>query len=229
VGARGPRGGVALLGIAIVAAVAGCSSAPGAPPSKLVDGSRAEAPAIHLDAPDPQVLTKVASIDASDAAVGTAAGACLRATRPHEATSPLVVRTGVSGLSATFRTAAGRALVACDGSHAIPTRSGPWCGRAVGRLEGGRLLDPRLELAGCTTPGGGRIAFAWFTPGRDATYVAVRQTGYTEVYPVVGKMPVRVTTGAVVDDRSGARFEISEHAASGAVLRSSTLEARVAG
>jgi hypothetical protein len=229
VDSRRTCGAVALVGVAVVVAMAGCSSGTDRPPGRLVDGTTSKAPSVRLDAPNPQILTAVASIEAKEALAGTAAGECLRAAREHPASDPVVVRTGVAGISATFTTASGRALVACDGDHALRAENTSWCGRAYGRLARGRLLDPRLDLAGCRTSAGDTIAFAWFTPGRDTAYVAVQQKGYTEVYPVARRLPVRVTTDHIAPDRSGATFEMSEHGPSGALLRSSTLEARVAG
>jgi hypothetical protein len=220
---------VALVGVAVVAGMAGCRSDSARPPAELVDGTKSEAPPVHLDAPTPQILTDVASIGAKDAPAGTAARRCLQAAREHEPIGPVVVRIGVSGISVTYRTASGRALVACDASHAVRADGKAWCGRAYGRLEQGQLLDPRLDLAGCSTATGDTIAFAWFTPGRDTAYVAVRLDGYTEVYPVAGRLPIRLTTDEIAPDHSGATFEVSEHAPSGALLRSSTLETRVAG
>ena len=215
--------------LGLVWLAAGCSSESEKPPSQLVDGTKVAEPAVRVDAPRPQILTRVASTSVNRATLGTPAGECLRAAREHAAKGPIVVRIGVSGLSVTFRTDSRRTLVACDGSHAIGTHERSWCGRAYGRLEMARLLDPRLDLAGCQTSAGDTIAFAWFEPGRDAAYLGVRQDGYTEIYPVAGRLPVRVTTRAVAPDRSGATFEISEHSATGLLLRSSTLEARVAG
>jgi hypothetical protein len=208
--------------------MAGCSAESDRPPAQLVDGTKSQAPLVPLDAPTPQILTNVASIEAKEASAGTPAGECLRAAREHSAIGPVVVRTGASGISVTFRTASGRELVACDGNHAVGA-DGSWCGRAHGRLQGGRLLDPRLDVAGCRTSTGDTVAFAWFTPGRETAYVAVRLNGYTEVYPIAGHLPVRLTTDEIAPDRSGATFEISEHATSGALLRTSTLETRVAG
>jgi len=209
--------------------MAGCSSESDHPPVQLVDGTRPKTPPVRLDAPTPQILTRVMSIDAQEAAPATAAGECLRSAREHEALGPVVVRAGVAGISVTFRTVSGRALVACDSDHAVTADDSSWCGRAYGRLEGARLVDPRLDLAGCERASGATIAFAWFTPDIDTAYLAVRHEGYTEVYPAARHLPVRVTTDDIAPDRSGATFEISEHAASGALLRSSTLEARVAG
>jgi len=223
------RRAVALVGVAVVVGFAACSSESDRPPAQLVDGTKSKAPRVHLEAPSPQILTDVVAIEATEAPAGTAAGKCLRAAREHDAQGPVVVRTGAAGVSVTFRTASGRALVACDASRAVRAEDRSWCGRAYGRLERGHLLDPRLDVAGCRTSTGDTIAFAWFTPRPDAAYVAVRQKGYTEVYPVARRLPVRVTTGDIAPDHSGATFEISEHAASGALLRRSTLEARVAG
>jgi hypothetical protein len=229
VDSRRTGGAVALVGVAVVVAMAGCSSESHRPPAQLVDGTTSKAPSVRLDAPNPQILTAVASIETKEALAGTAAGECLRAAREHQASGPVVVRTGAAGISATFTTASGRALVACDGDHALRADDRSWCGRAYGRPDRRRLLDPRLDLAGCRTSAGDTIAFAWFTPGRDTAYIAVQQKGYTEVYPVAGRLPVRVTTDRIAPDRSGATFEMSEHGPSGALLRSSTLEARVAG
>ena len=136
---------------------------------------------------------------------------------------PLVVRIGVRGMSVTFPTAAGRALVACDGGRA------EWCGRAYGRLEHGRLHDPRLDLA-CMTAAGDPLAFGWFEPGRGTAYVAVRQPGYVEAYRVAGAVPVRISTTTGISARnSSATFDVSEHSRRGALLRRSTFVARVAG
>jgi hypothetical protein len=64
----------------------------------------------------------------------------------------------------------------------------------------------------------------------DARYVAVRQLGYTEVYPVRGRVPVRIASTTGVDlESSRASFEISEHDARGQLLRAYELEASVAG
>lgn len=218
-----------LLALAAIASATGCWSRSDGPPTRLVDGTPASAPSVRLDAPTPQILTGVTSTTAKRLPDGTPSGECLRAAREHGATAPVVVRTGVTGLSATYRTASGRALVGCDATHAATVHDAAWCGRAYGRLERGRLLDPRLDLAGCSTPMGDTVAFAWIAPGARTAYVAVRQDGYTEVYATAGGLPVRVTTNAVSVDRSSATFDVSEHSSTGALVRSSLLEVRVAG
>ena len=132
-------------------------------------------------------------------------------------------------MSVSFRTSSGHALFACDASASTAVGRTAFCGNAYGRLEHGRLRDPRLDLAACRTAGGDSVGFAWVEPRPDAAYVAVRQKGFMEVYPVRRATPVRVTTLDVDPDASGATFELSEHARDGTLLRTSTLQARVAG
>lgn len=217
---------IVLLVPLLVVAAGGCTGE-SHPPGELVDGTRAEAPAVPLAAPTPQVLTKASVVSTQNAGVGTAAGRCLAALREHTPSGSAVVRIGTSGVSVTVRTASGRALVACDGTD--PTGVS-WCGRAYGRLERGRLHDPRLDLVGCASPAGNPVAFAWFEAGRDTSYVAVRQRGFVEVYPAAGGVPIRIsTTTGISPEDSSAAFEVSEHDRGGALLRSSTFETRVAG
>jgi len=210
------------LVVALVAGVDACSSERH-PPAELVDGSRATPPSVSLDAPTPQILTKVSVVEPLLRRAGPAGGRCLAAARDHAPSGPLVVRIGVSGMSVTFPTASGRALVACDGGRA------EWCGRAYGRLEHGGLHDPRLDLA-CVTAAGARLAFAWFEPGRATAFLAVRQQGYVEAYRGAGAVPVRIsTTSGISATNSSATFDVSEHGPRGALLRRSTFVARVAG
>jgi hypothetical protein len=216
---------IAFLVELVVVAAGGCTGG-SHPPGQLIDGTRAEAPAVPLEAATPQILTKAAIVSTRHAHEGSAAERCLAALRDHRPSGPAVVRTGATGTSVTFRTASGRALVACDGTEAT---GASWCGHAYGRLERGRLLDPRLDLA-CVTTSGDPVAFAWFEPGPRASYVAVRQPGYVEVYRVAGGAPVRIsTTTDISSEESSATFEVSEHDRGGALLRSSTFETRVAG
>ena len=134
------------LVVALVAGVGACASERH-PPAELVDGSLATPPPVSLDAPTPQILTKVSVVQPLRRRAGTAAGRCLAAARDHVPSGQLVVRIGVTGMSVTFLTASGMALVACDGGRA------EWCGRAYGRLGHGGLHDPRLDL-GCATTAG---------------------------------------------------------------------------
>jgi hypothetical protein len=215
-------GMVAWFLVALVAGIGACSGERH-PPAELVDGSRATPPSVPLDAPTPQILTKVSVVEPRRQPAGTAAGRCLAAARDHAPSGRLVLRIGASGMSVTFPTAAGRALVACDGGRA------EWCGRAYGRLEHGRLHDPRLDLA-CVSEAGAPLAFAWFEPGRGTAYVAVRRPGYVEAYRVAGAAAVRIsTTSGISATNWSATFDVSEHGPRGALLRRSTFVARIAG
>ena len=60
----GARGIGTLVGIVVVAIAGGCSR-DGSPPTRLVDGSRAGAPTVELDAPKPQIVTKASAVLAS--------------------------------------------------------------------------------------------------------------------------------------------------------------------
>lgn len=225
----GARGIGTLVGIVAVGIAGGCSR-DGGPPTRLVDGSRAGAPPVEFDAPKPQIVTKASAVLASRLRPGSPAQRCVAMSHPHSASGAVVVRVGTTGLSVTFRAASGRALVGCDDTASRASVAPPFCGRAYGRLEAGRLPDPRLDLAGCATATGDTVAFAWFEPGPRTSFVAVRQHGYVEIYRVVGRVPVRISTTANIStEESRATFEVSEHDASGALLRTTTLEARAAG
>jgi hypothetical protein len=220
-----------LLGIGLFASVAmaGCTGRD-SPPRVLVDGTPTAEPAVRLQAPTPQIQTKVAVVDYHSAKPGTQAAQCLATVHDHVSKGHVVERIGVNGASVTLRTSSTRGLIACDRSAGHRAGESRWCGRAFGRVAHGRLRDPRLDLASCLTVDGGPIAFAWFEPGRDTAYVAVRQHGYVEVYRVAGGLPLRLTTASGIDlETSSARFEVSEHDGGGTLLRSSVLDARVAG
>jgi hypothetical protein len=199
-------------------------------PARLVDGSPTKRPSVALEGVgSPQVETRASAVGLR-AAVPESVARCLAATRDHPPRPPVVARIGVDGASVTYRTASGRDLVACDGTAVRVRPSRPWCGRALGRMHAGRLLDPRLDLAACSTASGDIVAFVWVEPARRARYVAVDRHGFVEVYPVVGRLPVRIATTSDLDlDSSSASFPISEHDADGRLLRSYTLRARVAG
>jgi hypothetical protein len=142
----------------------------------------------------------------------------------------VVARVGVNGESITFRSSSGHTLIACDRAAAVSEGRDVWCGIAAGRLEHGRLQDPRLDLAGCRNAAADPVAFAWVEPGRAAHYVTVAQPGFTEVYRVASGVPVRVTTTSGIDQEgSRASFRITEHDGDGRLLRAYTLDARVAG
>jgi hypothetical protein len=222
-----------LVAVATLVAIAAVACAGDEkPPTRLIDGTQAERPsAITFEgiAKD-QIATRVKFVDARRVAPTTRAAQCLRRARDHAAVGPVVARVGVNGESVTFRSSSGHSLIACDRAAAVNEGRDVWCGIAVGRLEHGRLQDPRLDLAGCRTAAADPVAFVWVEPGRTARYVTVGQPGFTEVYRVTSGLPVRVTTTSGIDeDGSRASFLITEHDGDGRLLREYMLDARVAG
>jgi hypothetical protein len=220
--------GVVLAALAAAVQI-GCLGGDG-PPSELVDGSAARAPSVALDGVSSrQVETKAAALDLRAAATGPVSR-CLATTREHVPRSPIVRRVGVAGASVTYRTSSGRDLVACDGTDLGADHDLTWCSVALGRMRGERLLDPRLDLASCTTESDVPVAFAWVEPEPGTRYVAVDDGGFVEVYRVVAGLPVRVAITSGIDlDTSSASFDVSEHDDGGRSLRSYTLHTRVAG
>jgi hypothetical protein len=218
---------VALVALAAVAQVA-CLGGGG--PIRLVDGSLARASSIALDGVGSrQIATRATAVDHPDTTTGPVAR-CIATMREHAPRAPVIWRVGVDGASVTLATASGREIAACDGTALSTGHDPTWCGVALGRLREGRLRDPRLDLAACSTPSADPIAFAWVSPGPRARYVAVGGDGFVEVYLVVAGLPVRVASTSGIDvDTSSASFEISEHDARGGLLRSYTLLASVAG
>jgi hypothetical protein len=177
-----------------------------------------------------QIATRVTAAAPRNVVANSIVARCLDTEGEYTPLGPVVSRVGVDGASVTFRAASGRILVACDGGTPGTTASRPWCGLAVGRLHRERLLDPRLDLAGCVTASGDPVAFAWIEPSPRARYVTLHRNRFVEAYPVLGNLPVRVATTAGVDpERSSVTFEISEHDRDGDAIREYTLEAHVAG
>ena len=166
-----------------LAAVSGCAAAAlttcggsEGPPRSLLDGSPALAPPVTLEGVHgPAIEADAVVIPRHRVTPGSAEAACLRGAdavdRGH-----LVVRVGTRARSVTFRAAARRALIACDGASPGREDGGSWCGRAFGLLRGGRLQDPRLDLA-CAGADERPIAFAWVEPSQRTTYVAVEERG----------------------------------------------------
>jgi hypothetical protein len=134
----------------------------------------------------------------------------------------VIERIGASGSSVTLVGLSARAAYACDAVDST------WCGRAFGRIDAGRLRDPRLSVT-CRDTGGEPVAFAWVQPSPAAAYVVVDGPGFAEVYRTAGSVPVRATTLDVDPVASGATVAISEHARDGRRLREYELEAQVAG
>ena len=206
-------------------ALAGCG---GDGPPQLVDGSQAGELPAELAELDDAVMTRLAvkSETEFDEEELRACGVLFDGERM------VVERVGVRGSSLTLPS--GRLLYGCDGipdpSTAVdPDRpyGGIWCGGANGRLDDGKLNDPRLDL--CANTDGELTAFVWVEPQRNAKWVVVSDAGSREVYEVAESLPVRVTTAEHIDPAGSASFNIEEYAAHGSKLREYTLDAQVAG
>jgi hypothetical protein len=217
-----------LLLVVVGANSTGCAAGDRVP-SRLADGTEAAPPPVELESVSAPVLTSVRVISGA-VEPGSPAAACLRARRPARADPPLVVRVGVATSTVTYRDTSGRWLQGCDKAADPDAQEKAWCGGAAGRLYGGHLRDPRLNIAACTTPEGDPVGFAWVEPSESSRYLVVEQPGYAEVYEVAGDLPIRVTTTRGVRfEGASATFQILEHDAEGRLVRRYTLEAAVAG
>jgi hypothetical protein len=214
--------------LGLVCLATGClHDSPPAPPTTLSDGSRARPPRVAFDDVDgPTVATRVRAFRSNAVDAGSAVAKCLGWSGRSEGL--VVERTDVRGTTVTYLGPGGRAVYACDRSGNGSTTVEPWCGRAFGRLEDGRLRDPRLDLI-CRDENGEPLAFAWVQPSSAAAYVVVAHRVHNEAYPVVGRVPVRIAGDDVDIASSRATFAISEHAADGRQLRYYELEAAVSG
>jgi hypothetical protein len=163
---------------------------------------------------------------------GTALGRRFTLCRPAPVAPdvPVVERIGVFAESLTFADRRNGLVYACDGGvDPAGERHLPWCGLSAGRLAAGRLLDPRLDLV-CRDRRGKPLAYAWVVPAHGAHWIGVDQGDYTEVYEVLGTLPVRIATGRGIDlDRSRATFLVAQYDSRGRALVEGKLEAGVAG
>jgi len=212
--------------LAALGILAGCSGGDGRP-DQLLDGSKAVTPAVQLEGVDDAILTEVRVVAPTERR-GTRSASCLARRWSAHPSGPSVERIGVTTESVTFSEANDRGIFGCSHSAGPQDSKRRWCGGAYGRLYDGSLRDPRLDILCGTTED--PVGFVWVTPAPRARYVSVEQPGYAEVYEVAGGLPVRVATVNGVDyDRSAAHFDITEHDASGELLREYELEAFVAG
>ena len=218
------------LVIAAVVALVACTDGGSNVPSRLVDGTATRDAPVELENVSDAVLTRVETLRLEEVVAGSSAAHCLRRwKRDVRAAAPIVRRLGVHTETVTFRDESGMWLLACDDSTGPREAGRRWCGSIPGRLYAGRLRDPRVDI-GCTTADGARVGFAWVQPVPRARYVAVEQDGYTEVYEAAGGLPIRTaTTSGVVVEGARARFQLSDHASDGSLLRQYGLDAPVAG
>jgi hypothetical protein len=214
----------------VAASVTSCGNGGADAPTELMDGSPVRGVPVQLEGIDsPVVLTRVRVKPAGEVASSPAGAACIGRADETSVAGAVVERVGVRSESVTFALASGRGLVACDDAPGPRESDERWCGGAFGSLAGGRLRDPRLSVV-CSTAEGEPMAFVWVEPARETGFVAVEQPGFTEVYEIAAGLPVRVAMIGEVDlERARAELAISEHDASGALLRRYRLHAAVAG
>ena len=216
----GLRTAVVVLGV-LAGCLAGCHGG-GGPSRHLLYGEAAAE-----FAPVPDSVVSVGRI-----LTGTALGRRFALCRPAgiAADTLVVERIGVFAESLTFADRRHDTVHACDGGiDPAGGRHLPWCGGSAGRLVAGRLLDPRLDVI-CRDRAGRPLAYAWVEPAAGARWIGVDQGDYTEVYEVLGELPVRVATGKRIDlARSRATFVVTQYDSHGNALIKGKLEAGVAG
>jgi hypothetical protein len=212
---------VAILVVLASALVSGCNSGKHSPRELLYGEAAAEFK------PVPKSV-----ISAGRLLTGTALGRRFTLCRPAgiPVDVRVVERVGVFSESLTFADRPSRTLYACDGGVDLAGEHHlPWCGGSAGRLVAGRLLDPRLDV-GCQDRDGRPLAYAWVVPAAGARWIGVDQGDYTEVYEVLGALPVRIASARHIDlARSRATFLVTQYDAHGNPLVEAKLEARVAG
>lgn len=139
----------------------------------------------------------------------------------------VVRRTGVAGGSLTFRDSNEPGVLGCDGAPG-EYELAPWCGVSAGRLYGGRLRDPRLDL--CQSREGQLTGFVWVVPLAAARWIGLDHGSFMEIYEVAGDLPVRISGSEDVQlEGSRASFEVTQYDGNGRELEETRLEAAVAG
>ena len=208
-----------LAGLAVLGAGSGSEAARA--PGRLVDGSVAPAVPAALRAHGLLVTTRVRLVRAGR--IGGLVAECV----PGDRVPPgrlVVERVGLSGVSITFLGLAS-AVDGCDHApHGIPR---PWCGRAAWPLRRRRVSDPRLAICQ-DARGRSLVAFGWVNPGPRTKWIVEDQPGADEIYPVAGRLPVRVATVAGIV-RGRATFRYAEYDARGVMLAKRTITPAIAG
>jgi len=210
------------VAILVLAGLAGASRS--AIPRRLIDGSRpAPVPRALRAHGGTFVMTKLRVEKVKDARglVST----CPSAAR-HASSRPLAERIGANGRDITFLLSS-REIAGCDRSPRARALYGPWCGRAGWTVYGGRVSDPRLTVC-ARSNGTPVVAFGWINPVRHARWIVVDQPGFREVYPVAGRLPVRVATVSGIETARGTVFRTTQYDARGGVLAKRTVIAVIA-
>jgi hypothetical protein len=203
--------------------LAGCDSG-SARPERLLYGE----PAAELEAVPGSVIAIGRVLDG--AALGRRFTSCRPTGAGIGADTVVVERIGVVGESLTFTDSGRRTVYACDGgTDLLGERKPPWCGSSAGRLFGGKLLDPRLDIL-CRDRKGRALAYAWVDPAAGVRWIGVDQGSYTEVYEVLARLPVRIASIRGIEaGRARATFDVTQYDGRGKELIRGKLEAAVAG
>jgi hypothetical protein len=211
-----------MIAVAVAVLAAGCGGGDDRP-ARLLDGR----PAARFDPVAQGVVTSARLVP-----LGDRADQCLAQTDRANvaADTPAVERIGVDGESLTFASRDHSLLYACDGGiDPAGERVTRWCHTVVGSVDGGQLLDPRLDVI-CRDRKLRPLAYAFVEPVAAARWIGVREDAYIELYEVLGDLPVRVATTRGIDTVDArATFEITQYAAGGRALVSGLMEVAVAG
>jgi hypothetical protein len=203
--------------------LAGCDSG-GARPERLLYGE----PAPEFKAVPRSVIALGRVLSGTN--LGRRFTTCLPAGAGIGTDTVVVERIGVFGESLTFADSGRKTVYACDGGT-DPTgeRRPPWCGSSSGRLFGGKLLDPRLDIL-CRDRKGRALAYAWVDPVAGVRWIGVDQGRYTEIYEVLAGLPVRIASyRGIQAERARASFDLTQYDGHGKELVRGKLEAAVAG
>ena len=198
----------------VACAVAACGG--NHTPDRLFDGSR---PATASLFGDDVVVSRVQVLESSELLDSRCPGI--------RAGLAVIRRTGVEGGSLTFRDSSEPGVLGCDAAPGEYEQE-PWCGVSAGRLYGGGLRDPRLDL--CQSRDGRLTGFVWIAPVDGARWIGVDQGSYVELYEVVGDLPVRIASTRDVElAGSRASFDVTQYDSRARELQKATVEAAVAG
>jgi len=191
-------------------------------PRHLIDGSNMPTlPKVLREQGSNFVMTRVRVV--STRRVRRLLLACARDRRILSARN-VVERIGVNGRSISFPTP-DFGLEGCDRNPRARAIQKPWCGGSAWILRKGRVSDARLDI--CTDRSWNPVvAFGWINALPRAKWIVVDQPGFREVYPVAGRLPVRVST--VTEIGSPTTFRTSQYDAQGVLLARKVVRASIA-
>jgi hypothetical protein len=220
VGLDGVRLATLLLAAVLLA---GCDGG-GARPERLLYGEAAQ----ELKAVSGSVIASGRVLDGTT--LGRRFTSCRPAGAEIENDTVVVERIGVFGESLTFADSGRKNVYACNGgTDPAGERKPPWCGSSAGRLFGGKLLDPRLDIL-CRDRKGRALGYAWVEPAAGVRWIGVDQGAYTEIYEVLAGLPVRIaSTRGIEAARARATFDVAQYDNHGKEVIEGKLEAQVAG